>query len=65
MAITFMSSKDNEEEGAMHSKKGKIDIMSYDKADEAIEQLSRYQIGLETSMKGAEFVFRLCSFVIV
>ena len=39
-----------------------IKIMINDKAEEVIKELfqsllSRYQIGLETSMKGREFVF--------
>ena len=46
----------------MHSRSNNIEIMINDKADEDIEEmfeplLSRYQIGLETSMKGREFVF--------
>ena len=57
-----MSSKGNDEERMMHSKSEYIEIMINDKADEAIEELfqpllSRYQIGLETSMKSSEFVF--------
>ena len=48
-----MSSKDNDEERVMYSS---------DKAHEVIEELfqsllSRYQIGLETSMKGSDFIF--------
>ena len=46
----------------MHSKSDKITIMIYDKADEVIEELfksffNRYQIMLETLMKGSEFIF--------
>ena len=46
----------------MHSKSHNIEIMINDKADEVDEEiflslLSRYQIGLETLMKGSEFVF--------
>ena len=44
----------------MHSKSDNIEII-INKADEIIELfqslLSRYQIGLETSMKGSDFVF--------
>ena len=59
--INFMSSNDNDEEGMMHSKSDNIEIMINDKADEVIERLfqsllSRYQIGLETSLKG-DFIF--------
>ena len=46
----------------MHLKSDNIEIMINDKADEVIEErfqtrFSRYQIGLETSMKGNECVF--------
>ena len=62
MAMNFMSSKDNDKECVMHSKSNNIEIMINDKADEVIEELfqsllSRYRIGLETSMKGSDFIF--------
>ena len=46
----------------MHSNSDNIEIMIYDKADGVIEELyeslpSRYQIGLETSMKCSESIF--------
>ena len=45
----------------MHSKSDNIEIMVNDKADEMIELfqsfLCRYQIGLEISMKGCDFIF--------
>ena len=42
----------------MHSKSDSKEIMINDKADEVIEELfSRYQIRLETSMKGRDFIF--------
>ena len=46
----------------MHSKSDNKEIMIYDKADEIIKELfesfvSRYQIGLETSMKGSDSIF--------
>ena len=46
----------------MHSKSDKIEIMINDKADEIIEKhfqslLSRFQIGLETLIKGSGFAF--------
>ena len=58
----FMSSEDNDEERVMHSKSYNIEIMIDDKADEFIEEriqslLSRYQIWLETSMNGSDFIF--------
>ena len=56
-----MSSKDNDEGRAMHSKSDDIEIMINDKADEVVENLFqslyRYQIGSETSMKGSDFIF--------
>ena len=61
-AINFISSKETDKEGVMHLKSDNIDIMINDKADEVIEErfqtrFSRYQIGLETSVKGNECVF--------
>ena len=46
----------------MHSKSDNIKIMINDKADEFIERrfetlFNRYQIGLETSMRGSDFIF--------
>ena len=46
----------------MHSKSDNIEIMINDKANEVVEELfqlllHRYPIGLETSMKGSQFVF--------
>ena len=46
----------------MHSKSDRIKIMISDKADEVLEEpfqshLSRYQIGLERTMKGSDFIF--------
>ena len=46
----------------MHLKRDSVEIMINDKADEVTEEffqslLSRYQFGLETLMKGSEFVF--------
>ena len=57
-----MCSKDYNEERVMHSKSDNIEIMINDKADKVLEELfqsllSRYQIVLETSMKGSNFVF--------
>ena len=57
-----MSSKDYNEERVMHSKSDKVEIMINNKADRVIEELSqsffsRYQIELNTSMKGSDFVF--------
>ena len=46
----------------MHSKSDIIELMIYDNADEVIEEpfkplLNRYQIGLETLMRGSDFIF--------
>ena len=45
----------------MHSKSDNIQVMAYDDKNEIIEELfdsllSRYQIGLETQMRGLDFV---------
>ena len=60
--INFISSKDVDEERVMHSKSDNIEIMNNDKPEEVIEELFqsllyRYQIGLETSMIGSDFIF--------
>ena len=57
----FISSIDNDEEHAMHSKSDNIEIMINDEADEVIKDIfellkNRYQNNLE-SMKSSEFVF--------
>ena len=62
IALNFVSYKDNDEELVMHSKSDNIEIMIDDKADEVTEELfqsllSRRQIGLETSMRGSDFIF--------
>ena len=62
MAINFISSKDNDEERVMHSKSYHIEFLIYDNANEIIEELfesllNRYQIGMETSMRGSNFIF--------
>ena len=64
IAINFISSKDVDEEQVMHSKKDNIEFMTYDNANDIVDKLSeslfsRYQIGLETSMRG-----RVISFLI-
>ena len=63
-----MSSKDNDNERIMHSQSDNIEVMINYKADEVIEELfqsllSRYQIGLETSMKGSDLVFDCVHFL--
>ena len=61
IAIDFLSSKDDDEERVMHSESDNIECMSYDNANEVVNELfesflSRYQAGLETSMKGSDFI---------
>ena len=46
----------------MHSNSDNIEFMIHDDADEVIEELfesllNRYQTGLETSMRGSNFIF--------
>ena len=65
-AINLISFKDNDEERKMHSKSNDINITINDKADEIIEELfesllSRYQIGLETPVRGRD----ISSFIIL
>ena len=61
--INFMSSKDSDDEGVLHSKSDNIKITISGKADEFVEEIfqssfSRYhQIGLETIVKDSYFVF--------
>ena len=61
IAINFISSKDAEEERAMHSRSGNIKFQPCDNANEVVDELfeslrSRYQESLETSV-GSDFVF--------
>ena len=61
IAIDFPSSKDDDEERVMHSESDNIACMSYDNANEVVNELfesflSRYQAGLKTSMKGSDFI---------
>ena len=62
IAINFISSKDVDEERLMHSKSDNIEFMSYDNVNEVVNELfesflSRYRVGLETSMKGSDLIF--------
>ena len=63
-----MSSKVTKEELAMYWTSDNIEIMINDKPDEVIEEFfkllfSRYQIGFETSTKGADFIFDCVHFL--
>ena len=59
IAINFVSSKDTDDEQVMHSGNNNVEVMTYDNANEVIEEIfeslfSRYQIGSETSVKERE-----------
>ena len=74
IAINFGSSKDSNKEWTMHSKGDDIEVMTYDRLDENIEELFElllfwHKIGLETQMRGSDFIFDCvdllyCKFVI-
>ena len=62
IAINFISSKNVDEGRVMHSKSDNIKFMPYHNANEVVNELfesllSRYQIGLETPMRGSDFIF--------
>ena len=62
IAINFISSKDVDEECVMHSKSDNIEFMPYDNANKVLGELfesllSIYRIGLETSIRGNDFIF--------
>ena len=62
IAINFISSKDAEEQCVMHSVNDNIKCTPYSDANEVIEELfeslhSKYQVNLETSMRGSDFIF--------
>ena len=64
IAINFISPKDTNKELVMHSKSDNIELISYDNANEIIEEIfesliSKYQVGLESLMKESNFVFDL------
>ena len=61
MAIEFIYSKYSDEKCVMYSKIDNVEIVIDDDRYEVVEEffqspLSRNQIGLETSMKGSDFV---------
>ena len=62
IAINFILSKDGVEERVMHSSSGNIKFTPYSDANEVtgepFETLhSKYQVNLETSMNGNDFIF--------
>ena len=62
MRINFISSLDTDEFRTMHTKSDNIEIMNGTETNVIINELfesflKRYQEGLETKMKGSEFIF--------
>ena len=62
MEINFISSKDSDETGAMHTKSNNVQIMMGSETDAIIEDLfesflQKYQEGLEESTRGIEFAY--------
>ena len=62
MRINFISSLDTNEFRIMHTKSDNIEIMNGIETNDIINKLfksflRRYQEGLETKMKGSEFIF--------
>ena len=63
MEINFISSKpDSDETCTMRTKSNNVEIMTGSETDNVIEDLfrsllQRYQVGLEESMRGSEFIF--------
>ena len=62
ITINFISSKDAEEEHAMHSKSNNITFTYYNGVNEVFDELfkslnSRYEGNLETSIRGSNFIF--------
>ena len=62
IAIDFISSKDVDEEPVMHSKSDNKEFMTYDNANDVADKFfeslpSKYQSGLETSMRGSGLIF--------
>lgn len=60
--INSISCKDTNQWRTMNSKRDNIEVLTYDNLDEVIEELfdllrSRYQIVLETQMRGINFIF--------
>ena len=60
IAIKFISSKVVEEEHVLHSKSNNIEFMPCDNPNEVVDELfkshfPKYQIVLETSMRGSDF----------
>ena len=62
MRIIFVSSPDTNEIQIMYAKSNNLEVMSGTETSEAIKELynsflKRYQEGLETKMKGSDYIF--------
>ena len=62
IATNFISSEDVDEERVMHSKSDNAKFMTNDDTNDLVDELfklllSRYQFGLETSIRGSNFIF--------
>ena len=62
IAINFIFSEDADKKQVMHSKSDSVELMTYDNVDDIVDELfvslfSRYQIGLEISVRGSDFIF--------
>ena len=62
IAINFISPEDVNEERVMHSTSSNTKFMTYENSNDVVDELfesllSKYQIGLETSMRGSNFIF--------
>ena len=62
IAIKSISFKDVDEDYMVHSKSDNREFMSYDNAKEVVDELfesflSRYEISLETLIRGNNFIF--------
>ena len=60
--INFISSKNVEEERVMPSRSDNIEFLPYDNSNEVVDEIfeshySRYQNGLETSIRRSNFIF--------
>ena len=70
MTINVVSSKDSDETRTIHTKSNNAAIMIGSETDEIIENLfdsflQKYQVGLEESMRGSEFVYDSVEFIVL
>ena len=62
MTINFISSKDSDETGTMHTRRNNIDIMIGNETNEITKErfeslLQKHQEGLEQKIRGGKFIF--------